>query len=198
MASQGVAEALKESILSMPITKYSSLEDLINDGSVNGRRLQPRLEQWKTLETLYLAEEFEVEVTGYLNLRTLLRQAIMKYASKIRPKEPTDHSGLIIDSRGLDYSPVLLPQILDSDGYTIISVDGFSRRTAQIRFPVLYVSDPGDPRGIALIGAKPSMVRAQGIVDGDLQVHSDDMTRMPSKEDLSAIIATGRIVIVTD
>lgn len=197
MANQAVGKTLKAAILSLPITPDNTLEEhLANDAEVS-RRLLPKLEQWKTLETHYLAESHEVEVIGYLELKTLLRQLVMKEASKkIRPKEPKDHTGLLIDARDTSYSPVVLPTITNNDGEDVVSIDGFSYHTAKTRLPVLYVSDPADPRSISLIGSNPAMVRAESLTNGDLQIKTEDTSRLPSDEDLKAIVSTGKVVVV--
>ena len=196
LASQQVGQLLQENIMLVPVQKNRTVQDLFSENELR-QSLTEGLQDWKTFETLYITSTHEVEVGGYIQLQPYLRRSIMHLSSADQLEEKLiNHTGLIIDARGIDFRPVVIPTILDHEGETVFSIEKFSRSAARDDLPVRYVSTPADPICAQIVGKKPAFLHADSFKDGTLILSST--LPLPSIEDLTAIASTGKIVIVRD
>ena len=118
----------------------------------------------------------------------------MYFAKSTITSEPTVHTGLIIDARGVDFQPLVMPDIYSAQGEKILSIEHFSSKSAQDTLPVRYVRTPVDPLCATIVGKTPAMVRAQKEHNGGLAL--EENITLPSSNDLAAISAQGKVVIV--
>ena len=154
--------------------------------------------KWHIEETIYY-DEGSVEVIASIDLFENLNALIGQLASSdIETQKPSAHTGLIIDARALNFDPVLLPVVYSPDGSPLIHIAAFSRSAATKRLPVKYAPDPAHPLVIRHVGKKAAVVRAVSSTSKGIFIHPDDMERMPSDEDLSAIAASGLLAIIID
>ena len=192
LASQDVAQKIGEYIFEVPVSQEHtvySLQDIKEiDSDFNNLR------DWKTAESRYIHAQHEVEVVGYLPLQSYLRKSIMHFAKAKLIEETTIHTGLIIDARGIDFQPLVMPTITNHDGSSVFSIEDFSPKSAQDTLPVRYVQSPVDPLCAAVVGKTPAMVRAQTSNRGTLVLAEESV--LPSARDLSAIQSMGKIIIV--
>ena len=193
LASQSVAQLIKENISSIPLSTQSTISSLQDDEQFDGDFIEG-VQGWKTAESRYIHSTHEVEVIGYLSLQSYLRKTIMHFAKSDITDAPNIHTGLIIDARGLDYQPLVMPTIYTSQGDVLLSIEHFSRKSAQDTLPVRYVRTPVDPLCAKITGKTPAMVRAKKVHKGGLALN--DISALPSSEDMQAIAAQGSIIIV--
>lgn len=153
---------------------------------------------WNIDETIYYEGE-GVEVIGSIDLFKSLRPLLVALSSSdISSQNPETHSGLIIDARGLNFDPLILPVIYSNDGSSLIHISGFSQQAAQQRLPFRYGTDPAHPLLIRHVGKKAATVRAGAITKGGLTIHPEDTALLPNELDLSAIASSGRVAIIID
>jgi hypothetical protein len=153
---------------------------------------------WSIDETIYY-DEGGVEVIASIDLLETLNPIIGHLSSSdISAQTPQTHSGLIIDARGLNFEPILLPVIYDSDGNPLIHISALAKETADRRLPVRYSPDPAHPLIIRQVGKNAAVVRAVSATQTGLVVHPEDMKKMPSEKDVSAIASAGLLAIIID
>ena len=193
LASQNVAQIIKDNITIVPLSTNDSIDSLRDNETFDGNFTEG-LQDWKTSESRYIHSTHEVEVIGYLSLQGYLRKTLMHFAKSNINSAPTIHTGLIIDARGLDFQPLVMPNIYTSQGEKMLSIEHFSPKSAQDTLPVRYVRTPADPLCSTIVGKTPAMVRAQKVHNGGLTLGEDQS--LPSTSDLGSISAQGKIVII--
>ena len=193
LASQSVAKIIQDNITIVPLSTEESIDSLRGNEQFDGNFVEG-LQDWKTSESRYIHSTHEVEVIGYLSLQSYLRKTLMHFAKSKISSTPTVHTGLIVDARGLDFQPLVMPDIYTAQGEKILSIEHFSPKSAQDTLPVRYVRTPADPLCATIVGKTPAMVRAQKVHKGGLALGED--LALPSTSDFAAISARGKIVIV--
>lgn len=193
LASQSVANLIQENITIVPLSTKDSIDSLRGNEQFDGYFTEG-LQDWKTSESRYIHSTNEVEVIGYLSLQSYLRKTLMHLAKSNITAEPTIHTGLIIDARGLDFQPLVMPEVYTAKGEKILSIEHFSPKAAQDTLPVRYVRTPADPLCAAIVGKTPAIVRAQKLHKGGLALKEE--LALPSASDLGSIRAQGKVVIV--
>jgi len=192
LASQDVAQKIGEYIFDVPVSQehtVSSLQKIKEiDSDFNN------LKDWKTAESRYIHAQHEVEVVGYLPLQSYLRKSIIFFAKAKLMEDTSVHTGLIIDARGTNFQPLVMPTINSHDGSSVFTIADFSPKSAQDSLPVRYVQSPVDPICAKVVGKTPALVQADRMEDGTLILTSD--ANLPTEEDLSAIRSMGKIIIV--
>lgn len=193
LAGQNVAQIIQENITVIPVSSEKSLSEL-RDNEQLAESFTEGLQHWKTAESRYIHSSHEVEVIGYLSLQSYLRKTLIHFAKSTITSKPTIHTGLIIDARGIDFQPLVMPTVYSAQGEQVLSIENFSPKSAQDTLPVRYVRTPADPLCATIAGKTPAMVRAQKVHNGGLALVED--ISLPSTSDLAAISAHGKIVIV--
>ena len=195
LACQEVSQKLKNNISSVPLNRTSTIESLYEIDEPKNT-FANNMRSWKTAETRYITSEHQVDVKGFLSFQHFLRKSIIYYASKDVPANPPQiHTGLIIDARGSNFHPVIMPRVQNTNGDLIMSIDHFSKEAAQDTMPVRYVTTPVDTLCAKTVGKTPAFVRASKQKNNALVI---DGGSLPSQSDLISIIATGKVVIILD
>lgn len=193
LACQNVSKKIHEYIGEVPVSAHDTISTLQENPQIKGDFVDG-LRDWKTAESRYIHEEHEVEVHGYLSLQAYLRKSLIHFANSSVTDDPEIHTGLIIDARGTDFQPVVMPQVFGASGELLFDIQDFSKKSAQDTLPVRYVRTPVDPLCAQIVGKTPAMVRAEKSVDGGLILATP--SALPNTSDLKAISAKGKIVIV--
>jgi len=193
LASQDVAKKIGEFIYEVPVSQEHTVSSLQKISDIDND-FTSSLREWKTAESRYFHAQHEVEVVGYLPLQSYLRKSLM-YFSKAKLVEKTAvHTGLIIDARGINFQPLVMPTVKKDDGSLVFSIEDFSPQSALDTLPVRYVRSPVDPLCAQVVGKTPAMVRAQKSENGDLILEPN--IALPSAPDLTAIRSMGKIIII--
>jgi hypothetical protein len=193
LACQKVSKKIREYIADVPVFSNETIYSLRKREEINGDFIDG-LRDWKTAESRYIHSEHEVEVLGYLSLQGYLRKSLMYFAKSDNMRDPKIHTGLIIDARGVNFQPLVMPHVYNSSGDSVFDITNFSPKAAQDSLPVRYVRTAVDPLCAEIAGKMPAMVQAQSSLAGGLQL--SDSAILPNTEDLAAISALGKIVII--
>lgn len=160
-------------------------------------RLGDTVHDWQIVETRY-HEDGAVELVAELDLRQWLRPALRSLASQeAAPTGPGDVTGLVIDARELPFEPCLAPRITAPTGTVFFGAQRLSMDTLDLAAPVVFVTDPADPRAVARAGDHPLLIRAASVLGGgELVLDPASAQTLDAAPDLPAIAAKGRVVIV--
>ncbi|MEL6341581.1 MAG: hypothetical protein AAFV53_00515 [Myxococcota bacterium] len=182
----------------VPVTPTVTAGELIDDGGDLGDRLTAGLRRWSVEETRY-HNRGGVELVGTLDLRTWLWPALASMSTEAGQLslEGAQATGLVIDARGLAMPLSISPVVAGPSG-PLMQAQDFSEEAARRRAPVLYVTDPADPRAAARAGDNPVLVRAERVDEdsGALILSPQTSARLTQSGALDAVANTGNVVIV--
>lgn len=161
------------------------------------RRLEDTVDDWRVVETRY-RDGGTVEMVAELDLQRWLRPALRSLAAQDAPPDgPGEVTGLVVDARGLPFEPCLAPRITGPTGTVIFGAQRLSEAAFELTAPVVYVTDPADPRAVERAGDRPRLVRAASVVrGGELVLDPAAARALESDPDLPGIAARGRVVVV--
>jgi hypothetical protein len=103
-------------------------------------------------------------------------------------------TGLVIDARGLNLTPALLPRVLDADGTPIYSIDSLSADARKTSGVAVYVSSLDDAAKSPKAGPKPLILKAAKAFGADLQLAPEDAKKLATLN--TGFLADGKVVIV--
>ena len=181
----------------VPVTAESTAGDLFTGGEV-GARLEEGARSWQITETRY-HQSGGVEMAASLDLRTWLLPALAQLSTADPPQLDTSDSaptGLVVDARGLPFRPSLVPTISTVDAQPIVKASLLAPAIDARAAPVVYVTDPADPRAFSRAGARPLFARATS-ADGAALVLAPGDTISPGPA-VSALVAARRVVVIVD
>ncbi|NOY25576.1 MAG: hypothetical protein GXP62_06855, partial [Oligoflexia bacterium] len=179
------------------VTPDTLAADLLAGKGDLPRRLGDAVNDWQIVETRY-HDNGAVELVAELDLRQWLRPALRSLASQeATPPGPGDVTGLVVDARELPFEPCLAPRITAPTGTVFFGAQRLSADTLDLGAPVVFVTDPADPRAIARAGDHPLLVRAASVQGGgELVLDPTSARALDATPDLASIAAQGRVVIV--
>jgi hypothetical protein len=167
--------------------------DMLSGNDEVGARLREGLLGWTIDEARYHSAG-SVELEASLDLRTWLRPALVALATVPKVALPPEGpSGLVVDARGTPFEACLVPVLQAQDGRVLLQAGLMSADAVSVAPPVLFVSDPADPRAAARAGARPLFARASSASGSVLQLAAGPASVDPS---LATIVAAGRVVII--
>ena len=188
----------------LTLTRYVQIDatrmgsDLLDGGNRVADRLRENLSMWEVFKVQYFTSG-SVDIEGALSLHAWLRPALVDMAkSKERTGPPTGSiTGLVVDARGLKVNPSVAPALTGPRGEALYSIESTTAMAMAQRSPVIYVSDPADPFGVARAGEQPLFVRAVGSSNGvDLSVSEADHANIQQRAEEAPFLLHGNVVIV--
>jgi hypothetical protein len=177
-----------DAVKGLCVAKDLSGQDLVADRNDIAQRLQEGLDDWEVVETRYHGEG-GVEMDAALDLAAWIRPALGHPHD-----DPGDTIGLVIDARGLAVEPCMAPVLLGVDGSGLWPVTV----APPLDGPVLFVSDPSDPRVAARVGTHPRTLRATAADGGGIVLDPSSVSALLSDGALATVRSAGRIAIVLD
>ena len=178
------------------VTSAATAGDLMALPGALGAGLIERSADWKITETRYMGDG-GVEMSAVLDLRAWLAPALAELtAGPVPDLPPEGPTGLVIDARGLGFSPALVPTVRAQSGQEVLSAAALARVVGDRQPPIVYVADPADPRAAARAGDRPLLARAVSAEGASVTVP----TSSPMVTDPAAplLIAARKVVLVVD
>ena len=164
------------------------------------RQLDDGLQKiWRVSETRYLSGG-GVEMDAEVDLYAWLRPALVAQArGQPQTPNPDGQTGLLIDARHLAFRPCVAPEIQLADGTVFYSAADVAPQTANVRPPVVYVSDPAVPLASERAGSQPEFITAAASTGKcTLVLSGQDSSILPQRAGVLGWLATAKVVIVVD
>jgi hypothetical protein len=196
-ALDSIAPRMEEAAHRVPVTANATAGDLYTGGEV-GERLEEGARGWQISETRY-HESGGVEMAATLDIRTWLLPALAQLATAepiTADMSDMAATGLVVDARGLPFELSLVPTIATVDAQPIVKASLLAPAMDARAAPVVYVTDPADPRAYARAGARPMFARATS-ADGASLMLAPDASITPSPA-VAALVAGRRVVVIVD
>lgn len=200
-----------EIINGIQMNSSTTVENFMVKNDVIRSSVQGYIRQFEVGEPRYMSDKtIEISVTVPLDQKlaeTLLPQTIQTTPAAVPGpvaihSVPTNYTGLIIDARGYQVKPALVPKILDEDGREIYG-SAYVSRTWAVKWGMAgYAKTP--EQAIALvdrIGANPGMVKAlkaTGANRCDLVISNKDAMDIRAIAKSSKFLSDCRVIILVD
>jgi len=190
-------QALKETFDHFQIDPDTTLDTLASENSKTQRYIIAHAKKYQVSQTSY-KETGGVSVNVYWDIHKLLRPVIIENSTEgISTTPPKQHTGIIIDARGLNFTPMLFPEIVKNDRTPWLSISGFSKAKAEVKLPFIYAPHAAHSNVVDRIGESPAIFIAKS-VSGNKIILQDNSTEELSEADAKSIMANGNIVILLD
>lgn len=168
-----VQTAIEDFVGRVPVTSASSIASLLSNPRI-ASAVSVGQNRWGVVETRYYASG-RVELLAELPLIEVTRVWSIDRAVDVPDaRPPVDVTGVVLDARGLDLTPVLAPRIRADDGEVIYEGVLWSNRAVDT-VPVVYVTDPAHPAS-ARAGTSPLFLRAVSVSGSDLYLSPEAST----------------------
>lgn len=199
---QDALDRLAPRVLSLaPLVRFApdtTAGDLMARGDDLAERLREGLKAWRVEETRYVSSG-RVEMDAALDLVAWLRPALVAVSRQGSAPESTgQHTGLLVDVRGLDFQPCLAPSVVPPEGPPLFDARALSEETVRRGSPVHYASDPAEGRAFSRAGERPLFARASAVDGCEIRLDAADAAALAAAPDLAAIGAAGKVVVVVD
>ena len=190
-------KALKGTFDLLKIDPKTTLGDITTEDSKTQRYILANAKKYKVSQTSY-RETGGVSVQIYWDIHSLLRPVIIENATEgITTTKPQQHTGIIIDARGLNFEPVLFPVISKGEQSEWLSVAGFSKRQAETKMPFIYAPHAAHTLVVNRVGNNPAIFIAKSRSSNKIII-DETIPSTLSNEDTRAIMANGNVVILLD
>lgn len=187
---------LQNAVYSIELDSEVNYQHLLNRKDSISRNIESIAKRYEVSDVIYVNGNV-VESTVFLDMHELLRPYLIERAGvegRVPTPKRSERSGIIIDARSLDFTPIVLPTIHTQSTEHWLSVDDFSSYTAQSRFPFMYATDATNPAVISKVGRNPALFIADATSFDTLTVHGLDKPITESER--KAIMGNGRVVIL--
>jgi len=127
----------------------------------------------------------------------------MIFNSQPAPKQLSagPYSGVILDCRKLNYTPVLLPKLLNRDGTEIWGTVGVNTLLVSARNIAIYSRSLKEALASGRVGKKPLLIRpigTAGVSQGDLVLRPEDVAVLLNEETNTHFLSTLSLAILLD
>lgn len=202
MQEQDALDRLKPQVAAaaraVPVDPASTMGDRLDAGSELGLALEDGLGRWRIEETRYRADAGGVEMAARLDLREWVRPVLESAGAPTPPGVvgPEGATGIVVDARGTDFEPCVLPEIVVQDGPPVLSAALVSTETLRKQTPAAYLGDPADPRGWARAGDAPIFLTVAEAKGCRLILPPGDAAGVDAA--VPALVSSGRVLIVAE
>jgi hypothetical protein len=202
MQEQDALDRLKPRVAAaaraVPVDPSTTMGDRLDGGAELALALEDGLGRWRIEETRYRADAGGVEMAARLDLREWVRPVLDAAGAPTPPAvlPPDGPTGLVVDARGTDFEPCVLPEISVQDGPPVLSGALVSAEALRRQTPAAYLGDPADPRGWARAGDTPLFLTVIDARGCRLLLPPGDAAGMNAA--VPALVSAGRVLIVAD
>ncbi len=189
--------SLQDAIFGINIDAKIDYQSLLNRDDSVSRYIESIVKRYDISDTIYHGDQ-SVEITTYISIHALLRGYVIERSqidgrvAKRRGQSPT---GVIIDARNMQFEPVLFPTIHTTTTSRWLTVDNFSKHTAQTKLPFMYATEAANPAVISRVGLNPSLYIAESSSNDTMTVRPVGNSNL-TDQDVHSIMANGQVVIL--
>ena len=190
-------ETLQHAVFAVDVDSETDYQSLLNRNDEISRSIESVAKRYNVSDVVYVDGD-AVESTVFIDMHDLLRSYIIERSGvegRVRPPKGVEHTGVIIDARHIEFEPIILPTISMNGDDKWLSVEDFSKYSAQSKFPFMYAVSASNPDVIAKVGTNPALYMADDSNLDTLHVHNIDSNPVTTDEKES-IMGNGRVVIL--
>ena len=189
---------LLEQVRGIQVSSGKTVGDVMGQKEELRGRVEGLIRGFKVTAKRYYSDsgvELDVEVP-LSAISSAVNAPAVSGAASLNTSGDAENTGLVVDARGLEVTPVLSPRLLAEDGKAVYSADCLSETARKSQGVASYFNDFDDAQKSALVGDKPLVVKASRVNGSDIVLSSDDLKKVAQAN--NAYLAEGRVAIVTN
>ncbi|MFO0596079.1 MAG: LPP20 family lipoprotein [Myxococcaceae bacterium] len=193
-----LADALRnllQQVKGVSVDGTKKMGDLMEKDEVK-MRVEGVVRGYKIVNKRYFSDsgvEVEIEVPLAM-LSDIIDPDTTQMLAVGKPDGDKGNTGLVIDARGLNVTPSLMPRLLDDAGKPVYSIDSLSADARKATGVAAYVKSLEDANKLPKAGEKPLVIKAAKATGADLQLAPEDAKKLAALN--TSFLADGKVVIV--
>ncbi|NLV68903.1 MAG: hypothetical protein GXY14_14625 [Spirochaetes bacterium] len=203
--SRAKEKALNEAALlisEIPVDYESTILQIIERDPVARARMTRVMHEhsrFRDRSSGYLENSCEIQIkTGYLLTALNYEFPMEDFPLSEIKASPTLYTSIIVDTRGLDIRPMLLPSIYNENGLEIFGKNFISGDDAVKYMPVSYAYSEREAMKHKKAGQHPFFCAALKNLNGSPVLSDDDIRRIFSHKKNSSYIQKCRVIFIID
>lgn len=189
-----------ETVKGVRLTSGQSVSTMMDSSPQLKSRVEGVLRSFKVVDTRYYSDG-GVDVVVQVPLTGVILDALLPKAGSKEEKAAgvvSEHSGLVINARGLALTPAISPRLVDEEGNVLYSESFVNRDAALQRGIATYHKSVDAATKSKRVASKPVLVKALKLSapgSSDLVIAAADLAKVSS---VKSALQQGRLVIVVD
>ncbi|HPS58985.1 MAG TPA: hypothetical protein PK514_12845 [Spirochaetota bacterium] len=189
-------------ISEIPVDNDSTIMQIIERDPVARARMTRVMHEYSKFRDRpagYMETTCELKLkAGYLITAMNYDFPMEEFPESDQKASPTLYTSLIVDVRGLDIRPMLLPSIYNENGLEIYGKNFISGDDAVKHLSVSYAYSESDAKKHKKAGQHPFFCAALKNLNGSPVLSDDDIKRLFSHKKNSAYIKKCRVIFIID
>ena len=195
------------------LNNETTIGDFLNSNQEAFSSVSGFLQNTKQSETTYLSNG-TIEVEDSISLRGEMAELVIppsiqfasarpiasSNAESISMESMTENAtGVILDARGLDLVPAMLPRVVDDSGYELYGPIYLTKDKVLRQGVVGYFVDMRKAQSTYRVGDNPMLIRVSSVTgaqNSDMVVLPEDAFRLKSLGTMTDILSQGRVLVV--
>ena len=186
----------------IPVDSESTVLQIIERDPVARARMTKVMHEYSNFRDMtrsYLESSCEIQIkTGYLLTALNYDFPMADFPRSEIKASPTLYTSVIVDTRGLDIRPMLLPSIYNENGLEIFGKNFISGDDAVKYMPVSYAYSEREAMKHKKAGQHPFFCAALKNLNGSPVLSDDDIRRIFSHKKNSSYIQKCRVIFIID
>ena len=189
-----------EAVKGVRLSSGQSVSAMMDTSPQVKSRVEGVLRSFKVVDTRYYSDG-GVDVVVQAPLTGVILDALLPGAGSKEEKGAgvvSEHSGLVINARGLALTPAISPRLVDEEGNVLYSASFVNRDAALQRGIATYHKSVDAATKSKRVATKPVLVKALKLAapgSSDLVIAAADLGKISS---VKSALQQGRLVIVVD
>jgi hypothetical protein len=189
-----------EAVKGVRLSSGQSVSAMMDTSPQLKSRVEGVLRSFKVVDTRYYSDG-GVDVVVQAPLTGVILDALLPKAGSSEDKTTgvmSEHTGLVVNARGLALTPAISPRLVDEDGNVVYSAAFVNRDAALQRGIATYHKSVDAATKSKRVASKPVLVKAMKLAapgSSDLVIGAADLAKVASAKNA---LQQGRIVIVVD
>ena len=189
-----------ETVKGVRLSSGQSVSAMMDTSPQLKSRVEGVLRSFKVVDTRYYSDG-GVDVVVQAPLTGVILDALLPGAGSKEEKSAgvvSEHSGLVINARGLALTPAISPRLVDEDGNVLYSEAFVNRDAALQRGIATYHKSVDAATKSKRVASKPVLVKALKLAapgSSDLVIGAADLGKVST---VKSALQQGRLVIVVD
>lgn len=195
-------ELIASQIHTIRVDNSHLLADILNDSDFTKRQLSHLLQNG--IQTSQSPVDFYTSsCTARISMRNLIKTLPFEYPDNDFPVydaevHPTLYTSLVIDVRGLNFEPMILPSVLDEGGLEIYGKDLVDVSQSAPSGIVYYVQSEEEARNHSKAGEHPYFTSAVKLFAGNPVISWDDSYRIFASKQTREYLKKCRVIFIID
>lgn len=201
-AQLSAQELLAREILMIPVDGQMTVDDIMKKHQYSRQQFAHLLTD-RLITRRYPLDFYMTRCNAYVTFADIIRVLPYRYPSRDFPRfddaaHATVYTSLVVDTRGTEFTPLLMPSIYDEGGLELYGRQYIDPDKMHDSGLVLYVTSEDEAMNHELAGEHPYYTVALRTLSGSPVISYRDVRRLFSREDNIDYLKKCRVFFITD